>query len=141
MSPDAVAVPPTILIADDEPLFVSALARAVRSQGFSYVTDTSAQHVLELARAHRPALIILDVNQNIDGRDLLARLKRDPDTRELSVLMVSGCDDPFTRSVCLELGAADFFYKPLDASSMTRISRMVRKQAIKSDDRSNGATH
>lgn len=129
MTLDAAPTPPTILIADDEPRFVSALARAVRSEGFSYITDTSAQNVHELARTHRPALIILDVNQNIDGRDLLARLKRDPETRGLSVIMVSGSDDPFTRSLCLELGAVDFFPKPLDPVTISRISRLVRRQA------------
>src|SRR5512132_653732 len=71
---------PTILIADDEPSVVAALAREARRAGLSYITDTTSQQVLELAVRHQPAVIILDLKQHVDGRDILAALKRDPRT-------------------------------------------------------------
>ena len=78
---------PTILIADDEPGVVAALAREARRAGLSYITDTTSQQVLELAVRHQPAVIILDLKQHVDGRDLLAALKRDPRTRNIKVLV------------------------------------------------------
>ncbi|MBX5480445.1 MAG: response regulator [Myxococcaceae bacterium] len=126
-APSPAAPSPTVLIADDEPLVVSALAREARRHGLSFISDVTSEHVEELARRHQPAVIILDVNQPIDGRDLLARLKKDPATRNCRVVMLSGIEDQFTRRVCLELGADDYMTKPLDPTFMTRIARMARE--------------
>ncbi|MFB1481738.1 MULTISPECIES: two-component system response regulator [Corallococcus] len=116
---------PTVLISDDEPLVVSALAREAKRSGLVCVSDTTSEHVLELARKHRPAVIILDINQHQDGRDLLAQLKKDPVTRDCKVIMLSGVEDQFTRHVCFELGADDYEVKPCDPTFMTRIARMA----------------
>ncbi|MBN9682571.1 MULTISPECIES: response regulator [Corallococcus] len=116
---------PTVLISDDEPLVVSALAREAKRSGLVCVSDTTSEHVMELARKHRPAVIILDINQHQDGRDLLAQLKKDPVTRDSKVIMLSGVEDQFTRHVCFELGADDYEVKPCDPTFMTRIARMA----------------
>jgi CheY-like chemotaxis protein len=116
---------PVVLIADDEPLVVSALAREARRSGLASVADTTSERVLELARKHRPAVIILDLHQNQDGRDLLAQLKQDPDTRECKVIILSGVEDQFTRHVCFELGADAYEVKPFDHTFMTRVARLA----------------
>ena len=116
---------PTILIADDEPGVVAALAREARRAGLSYITDTTSQQVLELAVKHQPAVIILDLKQHVDGRDLLAALKRDPRTRDIKVLVLSAIEDQFTRHVCLELGADDYDVKPFDPSFMSKVARLA----------------
>ncbi len=116
---------PTILIADDAPLVVRALARSLRKAGLSFITDTSGERVHELAVEHQPDVIILDVRQNVDGRDLLARLKRDPNTRHLKVVMLSAVDDQFTRRLCLELGADDNELKPFDETFVRKIARLA----------------
>lgn len=116
---------PVVLISDDEPLVVSALAREARRSGLTSVADTTSQHVLDLARQYRPAVIILDIHQRMDGRDLLARLKQDPETRECKVIILSGVEDQFTRHVCFELGAEAYEVKPFDHTFMTRVARMA----------------
>ncbi|HET9158366.1 MAG TPA: response regulator [Myxococcaceae bacterium] len=116
---------PTILIADDEPGVVAALAREARRAGLSYITDTTSQQVLELAVRHQPAVIILDLKQHVDGRDLMAALKRDPRTRNIKVLVLSAIEDQFTRHVCLELGADDYDVKPFDPSFMSKVARLA----------------
>ncbi|WNG50396.1 response regulator [Archangium minus] len=120
---------PVILISDDEPLVVSALSREARRSGLASVADTTSQHVLELARKYRPAVIILDIHQNEDGRDLLAQLKQDPETRECKVIILSGVEDQFTRHVCFELGADAYEVKPFDPTFMTRVARMAGVKA------------
>ncbi|MBJ6759816.1 response regulator [Myxococcaceae bacterium JPH2] len=117
--------PPVILISDDEPLIVSALAREARRSGLTCVSDTTSERVLELARQHQPAVIILDINQHQDGRDLLAQLKQDPLTRDCKVIILSGVEDQFTRHVCFELGADDYEVKPFDPTFITRIARLA----------------
>lgn len=117
--------PPVVLISDDEPLIVSALAREAKRSGLTCISDTTSERVLELARQHRPAVIILDINQHQDGRDLLAQLKQDPATRDCKVIILSGVEDQFTRHVCFELGADDYEVKPFDPTFMTRVARLA----------------
>jgi CheY-like chemotaxis protein len=116
---------PTILISDDEPRLARALAREARHHGLSFIVDTTCEHVQELARAHQPAVILLDLHQQQDGRDVLAALKRDPRTTELKVVVLSGDDDQFTRRTCLELGAADFETKPPGPIFMRKVARLA----------------
>ncbi len=104
---------------------VSALVREARRSGLISVSDTTSEHVLELARKHRPAVIILDIHQNLDGRDLLAQLKKDPETRDCKVIMLSGVEDQYTRHVCFKLGADAYELKPFDQTFMTRVARLA----------------
>jgi len=117
---------PTVLIADDEPLFVSSLARQVSRAGLCVICDTTSAQVLELARTRKPDVIILDVNQHIDGRDLLSSLKKDPATRDIKVVMLSALEDDYLRTNCLELGAHDFETKPFDLRTIQKIARLAR---------------
>ena len=68
-------------------------------------------------------MIILDIHQHIDGRDLLARLKKDPETRGAKVFVLSAIEDQFTRQTCLGLGAEDYDTKPFDISFVHKIAR------------------
>ena len=104
---------PTVLISDDDDLLVSSLDRYFRSQGVEVIADLTS-NVVELARAHHPMLIILDLAQSVDGRVLLAQLKRDVQTRHIDVFVVTGNSDPFVRARCFQLGALDYFVKPTD---------------------------
>jgi CheY-like chemotaxis protein len=115
---------PLILISDDEPMLVAAVAREARKIGLETLADTTSD-VLALARKHQPEVILLDVRQRVDGRDLLSHLKKDPETRGLMVVMLSAVEDQFMRRVCLELGAEDYAIKPFDPSFMQKISRLA----------------
>ena len=117
---------PQLLIADDEPGLVSALVRAARREGMSCVTDTTGSNVMKLARLHRPSVALIDIRQQVDGRDLLAALKRDPETRHIKVIMLSAVEDQFTRHLCFELGADDYETKPFDPRLMAKVRRMVQ---------------
>jgi len=120
---------PTILIADDEPLLVSALEREGRRSGLNCISDTTSENVLALAREHRPAVIILDVHQRLDGRELLFQLKQDPLTRDCTVIMLSAVDDQHMRHQCFQLGAEAYEVKPFTATFMPRIARLVAARA------------
>lgn len=116
---------PVVLIADDEPLVVRALARQLNRVGLRFISDTSSEQVVGLAKAHQPKVIILDVNQHIDGRDLLAALKKDPATRDIKVIMLSAREDQFVRHVCLQLGAVDYDVKPFDLAFARKVARLA----------------
>ena len=115
---------PTVLISDDEPLLVSALSREARKAGLDPVSDTTSD-VVALARQHHPDVILLDLRQKVDGRDLLASLKRDPQTSKLKVIVLSGIEDQLMRLNCLELGADDYAVKPFDPAFLARVARIA----------------
>lgn len=115
---------PTILVSDDEPLLVNALKREARRFGIDVIIDTKS-NVVELAQAQRPDLIVLDIHQSLDGRDLLAALKKNPETRDVPVIMLSANEDQFIRHCCFELGACDYEVKPFDPSFVRKVARMV----------------
>jgi CheY-like chemotaxis protein len=117
---------PTILISDDEPLLVAALTREARRLGLTAISDTSSQ-AFELAKEHQPDVIVLDIHQSIDGRDLLARLKKDPATRDLKVIVLSAIEDQYMRHTCLELGADDYEVKPFDPNFIRRVARIAAR--------------
>jgi CheY-like chemotaxis protein len=121
---------PVVLISDDEPLLVAALSREARRVGMQAVPDTTSD-VVDMARKLQPDIIVLDIHQRIDGRDLLASLKKDPETRDLKVVILSANEDQFMRHLCLQLGAADYEVKPFDPTFIRRVARMA---AINPDD-------
>ena|SRR5690349_3957240 len=116
---------PTLLICDDDDSLARALAREAERLGMEPLVDTTSEQVEELATRRRPAVILLDVNQKQDGRDLLAQLKRSPHTRDAKVVMLSGVEDQFVRSTCIELGAEDYEVKPPGPVFMRKIARMA----------------
>lgn len=115
---------PTILVSDDEPLLVNALRREARRMGIAVLIDTNS-NVVELAERHQPNLIVLDLHQALDGRDLLAALKRNPMTRDIPVVMLSASDDQYIRRCCLDLGAEDYEVKPFDPGFLRKMARLA----------------
>lgn len=116
---------PIILISDDEPLLISALVREGRRAGLTCIGDTRSENVLPLARQHRPAVVILDIHQQLDGRDLLSQLKQDPATRHCKVIVLSGIEDQHMRHQCFKLGADAYEVKPFSTTFMPRVARMA----------------
>jgi DNA-binding response OmpR family regulator len=114
-----------VLISDDEPMLVSAFAREARRNGITVITDTSSDDIVGLAKSTQPDLIVLDVHQKVDGRVLLGRLKREPKTHHIPVLILSGVEDQLTRHMCLSLGAVDYDVKPWDSVFMRKVMRLV----------------
>jgi DNA-binding response OmpR family regulator len=89
--------------------------------GHEVVQTSLGGDVLSLAIEHQPHLIVLDLAfPDIDGRDVLSRLKADERTAEIPVLVWSGrADAESDRRIALDLGAEDYVEK-IDASALLR---------------------
>ncbi len=104
--------PRTVLVVDDDPAILELMQRFLNKEGFRVVTASRAEEGLALARTHLPDVILLDVVMpEMNGWDVLSRLKSDPATREIPVVIVTMVDD---RSRGIALGAAEFLTKPVD---------------------------
>jgi len=99
--------------------------REAKKLGMTVIADTTSTKVMQLARQHRPAVILLDIRQPVDGRDILSMLKRDPETRDIKVIMLSGIEDQHTRLTCFKLGAEDYVVKPFGPTLLMNILRSI----------------
>ncbi|MFQ5576366.1 MAG: GAF domain-containing protein, partial [Anaerolineae bacterium] len=100
-----------ILVVDDNTDIVDVLKRQLEVEGYNVVTTLNGSQVLELAKQHHPSLITLDIMlDDIDGFEVLAQLKADPETKDIPVVIASVLNDAARRGMAL--GAADYLVKP-----------------------------
>lgn len=119
-----------ILFVDDEPAIPRSLQRIVRSYSLGAETETagSAQEALECVARGDIDVVVSDVHMpGMDGIELLTRLKADPSTQHIPVIMLTGDGDVTVKNVALELGAAEFVNKPADATELCARLRNVMR--------------
>ena len=115
---------PLVLVIDDDATVQDLLRRSLNRDGFRVETAADGATGLARARELRPAMITLDVMMpGMDGWEVLAALKEDPETADIPVIVVSIVDE---KGLGFSLGAADYLTKPLDFS---RLSSVVNRHA------------
>jgi signal transduction histidine kinase len=123
---------PRILVVDDQPINIQTLYQ-IFTQDHEVFMATSGTHALEVVREQKPDLILLDVLMpGMDGHAVCQRLKDDPETRDIPVIFVTGQDNPEEETLGLELGAADFIRKPVNAAVVrARVHTQLVLRALK----------
>jgi len=105
----------TILVVDDEKNIRRTLRMVLEGSGFNTLEASSAEQCLETLENNEVDLIILDVRlPKMSGIEALEKIRNEPETRKLPVLMVSGHASVAEAVQAVQLGATDFFEKPLD---------------------------
>ncbi|MGQ3675391.1 response regulator [Xanthobacter sp. TB0139] len=105
-----------ILAVEDDPAFARTLVNLVRRKGYKALAAGDGVSALELARAHKPTGILLDVMlPGMDGWTVISRLKADPATRHIPVHFVSALDEERRGR---DLGAVGFLTKPVTAEAL-----------------------
>ena len=128
---------PRLLIVDDFPANRDILARRFGRHGFETVEADCGQKALELVAQQRFDLVLLDVVMpDLDGFEVLRRIRSRHSAVDLPVIMVTGKSDGQDIVKALELGANDYVTKPVDfsvalARSGTQIARAKAEQAIR----------
>ncbi|MEK6743463.1 MAG: response regulator [Nitrospirota bacterium] len=108
-----------VLIVDDEELNRKVLSFMLDNYGYAYETAVNGKECLEKALVYMPDMIFLDIMMpEMDGFETCRRLKSDPETHHIPVVMVTAMADRETRLRCLEAGANDFITKPVDTSEL-----------------------
>lgn len=101
-----------ILVVDDSILNLTVLYRILKPD-FQVVTCKNGEDALTEAAQNPPDLILLDVIlQGIGGFEVLNRLKADPRTRDIPVIIITGLEGPSYEEQALQVGAVDFIQKP-----------------------------
>src|SRR5271170_5382426 len=108
------ARPPQIMVVDDDADTVSILARHLQREGFVAIEAISGAECIRLARENPVDVILLDLMMpEMDGFQVCRRLKEDPSTAEIPVIMITARDDLDARAEGMRLGVSDFLAKPV----------------------------
>jgi DNA-binding response OmpR family regulator len=106
----------TVLVIEDDRRSAELLELYLDGSGLRVVLARDGAEGLELARALRPRAVILDILlPRLDGWDLLGRLKEDPATADIPVVIVTMLDE---RGKGLALGAVEYLVKPVSREAM-----------------------
>ncbi|MCG5472475.1 ATP-binding protein [Micromonospora sp. LAH09] len=138
--PDRTSGPPVdelagsrILVADDNSDMRAYLSRLLTGQGWRVRTVTDGRQALDEIGRERPDLLLTDVMMPVlDGFDLLRRLRADPATRALPVLVLSARAGGEASVEGLSLGADDYLVKPFAAAELiARIRAAIRRARVR----------
>jgi len=116
----------TILVVDDEPRIVELARDYLEHAGFRVITANDGRAALDVARHHRPDLIVLDLGlPGLDGLDVTRELRRDG---SIPIVMVTARDDELDKLLGLELGADDYLTKPFSPRELVaRVKAVLRR--------------
>jgi len=117
-----------ILLVDDQPANLDLLRRVLEAQGCKVLLAPSGQIALKNVSRARPDLILLDVMMpEMDGYEVCARLKADPDTVDIPVIFITARDEEGDVVRGFEVGAVDYVAKPFrDQEVLRRVRTHVR---------------
>ncbi|MDD2805698.1 MAG: response regulator [Elusimicrobiales bacterium] len=118
-----------LLLADDDKAFHRVITRLFEGPDWEVSTAEDGRAALEHISARPPDVIVLDLNMPVmGGRQLLAELRRNPETAFIPVIIISGDSGPEEQAAEFKLGADDFVPKPFEASELAaRIEAAVRR--------------
>ena len=120
---------PLILVVEDDQANARLLRKHLEGEGYTIVAAANAAQALDAARQRHPGAILLDLilPDGKDGLAALAELKADPKTAAIPVLVVTVLPE---KQRALELGAADFFLKPIEPRLLlARLERVLDGEA------------
>jgi phosphate regulon transcriptional regulator PhoB len=119
-----------VLVVEDEPDIRDLLAFHLERDGYQVTRATTGPDALRQLRAAPPDLVILDLMlPELDGLEVCRRLRADPATATLPVIMLTAKGDEVDRVVGLELGADDYVVKPFSPKEMLARVRAVLRRA------------
>ena len=123
--------PARVLIVDDESVNRRLLEVMLKPEGFVLLTAASGEEALEVVAQQSPDLILLDVMMpGIDGYQVTARIKSNPATKNIPIIMVTVLNDRTARMNGLTAGAEDFLSKPVDHAELcARVRNLLRLKA------------
>ncbi len=117
-----------VLIVDDVPANVRLLQALLEAEYFEVHTAMNGPEALDVVQRVRPDIVLLDVMMpGMDGFEVCRRIKANPLTRQLPVILITALDQPEDRNKGFQAGADDYLVKPIDEMTLlTRLRALAR---------------
>jgi two-component system, OmpR family, phosphate regulon response regulator PhoB len=120
---------PIVLVVDDEKDLRSLLDFNLKQSGYRTLQAATGQEALMQAQRHAPDMILLDLNlPDLSGIEVARRLKADPETREIPIVMLTARGSESDRITGFELGAEDYVAKPFSVRELILRLNVVRRR-------------
>lgn len=122
---------PRVLIADDNPQGVELLEAYLAGTDYEIQTAADGDETLRKVYQWKPDLILLDIMMpKLSGFEVCKRLRSNPETREIAVLMVTALDQPSDIDRAVEAGTDDFLTKPINKNELLLRVRSALKSRL-----------
>ncbi|MFH1684055.1 MAG: response regulator [Candidatus Margulisiibacteriota bacterium] len=113
-----------ILIIEDHPVTSQMIANILKMEGINVMVAADGKTGIAKAKAEPPNLILLDIMMpEMDGFEVCAKLKSDPETAKTPIVIVSVCDSGDSIKKGKDLGADGYIAKPFDPEELVKIIR------------------
>jgi two-component system, sensor histidine kinase and response regulator len=144
--------PANILLVDDTPANLQLLLPMFSPDAYRTRVAKSGGRALELARAEKPDLILLDIIMpDVSGYDVCRQLKADPETADIPIIFLSALHDIENKLQAFELGGVDYITKPFHAAevltrvnthlTLRRLQEELRRQLLELDAYAHTVAH
>lgn len=118
-----------VLVVDDEKDITALVAYHLEREGFTVLQAHDGLQALELVKRERPSLLVLDLMlPHLSGLDVCRRLRKEPDTARLPILMLTAKAEETDKVLGLELGGDDYLTKPFGPKELVaRVKALIRR--------------
>jgi CheY-like chemotaxis protein len=126
MASEKPAAATTVLVVDDDQDIREILSEILRDAGYIVVVASDGREALERLRSATPSLILLDLNMpGIDGFELIGRLRQDPASARVPVVVMSAVSEMTQRVAGLDVD--DALAKPINLAQLLQVVERYRK--------------
>jgi len=128
-------MPPRVLIADDNPQGVELLEAYLAENDYEIRTASDGEETLRQVAEWQPDLILLDIMMpKISGFEVCKRLRANPATRDMAILMITALDQPSDVERAVEAGTDDYLTKPINKTELfLRVRSLLKSRLNKRD--------
>jgi CheY-like chemotaxis protein len=111
-----------ILVVEDQDSIRRMIEALIQARGYSVTAVSSGAKALDVAITDPPDLVLLDLMLpgQYDGFEVCQRLRKDPTTREVPVVIITAMDDEATRTRAKQAGATSFYTKPFSPIALLK---------------------
>jgi class 3 adenylate cyclase len=137
VSPDRNAEKGDLLVVDDNRVNRLLVARTLEQFGHRVAFAENGRQALEALRSRPVDLVLLDIEMpEMDGYQTLDALQADPKLRDIPVVMMSSLDEIDSVARCIEMGAEDYLFKPVNAVLLrARVAASLEKKRLRDQQR------
>lgn len=120
-----------VLVVDDDPYICEVVRAALEAAGCKVRCASSGEAALEASRIRPPEMVVLDVQMSgIDGFETCTRMRANPLTSDIPVLIMTGHDDVASVERAFSIGADDFISKPFNPQLLGHRARFLRRSHV-----------